>query len=255
MKEKDKSLLSPIEQYYESIIEKAQRLIDKKELQAALAIIQDELDAPYIPLEQQERLEDIANQIIAEIEYFSGAQNYEKMNRSKLFETIMRNNQLDAMALSLFFERYQNELYEHEVEELIEFLGSRKIKNNSKILIFISLANAQLNKNIRYYNNYLKEEFYINIVETKTYHQIDLYLNTEKIINDLALKEPSLLDFCLQILNYIYVYNFPQVPDFDVNDLAFGIFNYMMFALQGDKSTKNIEIFEYINNIIKALEE
>lgn len=256
MKKDDKNIyLSPIEQYYESVIEKAKKLVSENQLEQALDILNDELDAPYIPIEQQEKLEDFANQIIADLEYFDGIKNYEKMSRSELFEKVLENNKLDSAALSLFFERYQNDLRDDELDSLIDFLGSRRSKNDYKTLVFLWISNAQIDRNIRYYNNHLKEEFYINTLQTKTYNNIELYKETEKIINELALKEPSLLEFCLKILNLIYVYNFPQVPNFNPNELAFGIFNYMMFALQGSKSNKNIDIFNYINNIIKELEE
>lgn len=251
--EKNKNELSPMDKYYESIIEKVNKLIEEKKLDEALDIIEDELSAPYIPRNHEEVLEDIANTIIADKHYFSGIKDYTNLNRELLFSKIVENDKLDSMALLYFFERYSNEISHDEIKEFVNFFKIKNLSNQDKEMLFLTLKTQNIDTNVVYYNNQLKEDFFINTIKTDTYKTIDLYIETEKLIYELTVKEPSLLQFCLNILNLIYFYNFPQIPSFNAKDLSFGIFNYMVFSLQGDKSKINKNTFDYINKIINSM--
>lgn len=253
--------LSPIEQYYESIIEKANQLLQDKKYDEALIILEDELEAPYIPIEQQDKIEDLARFILAEKEYFKGINKYEKLDRKSLLESSFKSDKknhmesLDKYAFALFFERFGNEILEDELEYIQYYLSSRKMKLEDKVQLFVFLKGIKNNNIVKFFNNYLKQEFELNLLETKVWNQIELYKEVEKIIYDLTMKEPSLQKYCEMILYMIYVANFPKVPEFEINQLAYGIFNYMMFALNGEKSKENLEVFSYVENIIKELDE
>ncbi len=252
---KDAKVLSPIEQYYESIIEKANSLVEQKKLNEALAILEDELDTPYIPKEQEEILEDLANSIMAEMQYFNGLDKYEKMQKEELLEASFLKGNLDKMAFSLYCERYGENFSDEDKKMFEYYLSTKKMKNEDKVFLFLKLIFHKVDNKVLYYNKMLDKEFLLDIQKTKIYNQIELYVESEKIIEDLTIKEPSILKYCNSLLWSIYIYNFPQVPEYDAKNLAYSIFDYMMNSLTGSKTDSNNHIFEYIENIMNHFEK
>ena len=116
--------------------------------------------------------------------------------------------------------------------------------------LFEMLICFGIDKNLKYHNQNIGETFNINPIETSLFEQIELYNNTKKIIDDLASKEPSLLNFCYNILTLIYKYYFPSVPNYDYKDLAKSIFSYMYNTLRGEK-INNDEITSLIIKILQ----
>ncbi len=241
--------MSEINNYYQSIIDKVNKLIEEKQYDEAIFLLEDELNTPYIPIDFQTIMEDLLITANADKNYFSGLNLVEKLNRKQLIEAIVSNNKLNTSALYLFFERYQNKIDEEELLIFENHFVNRKIDNEEKTSLFEAMAFQKINNNFRYYNNNLKEEFDINPIETKIFEQIPLYIETKDIINSLASKEPSLLNFCFNILLAIYKYYFPLIPNYDPKDLAHSICNYMLSTLQGKSVDKN-EVTDLIKKII-----
>lgn len=250
----DSNIQSPIEKYYESILLKSYQLFEQGEYEKALEIIEDELDAPYIPLKQFNDLEDLANNIRQQIVLLNRNEDYEVMNQKQLFNKVFENDVLNQTALMMFFEKYKDVVTEEELLTLEDALASKKLTNNDKILIFSAFKNSDINRNVKIYNSFLKEEFYVNTIKTLNFFEFKSFKRIEKLINDMSSKEPSILNFCIAILEMIYIYNFPQEPNYDPELLALSLFEYMFSALNGSNKKTNREIFNYIDNIIKKMQ-
>lgn len=235
--------------YYEDIIKKANELIEQKKYDEAIFILEDELDAPYIPVEFLTQLEDLLIFANAEKNYFEGLSNVESFSRDKLLRQIYCDNKFDTSALMLFFERYANSITDKELNFFENIFVNREVDNQNKTMLFETLSFYKIDVNVRFYNTWLKEEFSLNTLNTKIFEQIDLYKNAQKLINDMTSKEPSLTSFCSNILLIIYKNYFPVIPNFDFKELSKSIMNYMISALQGEKTEKN-EITEIIEKII-----
>lgn len=251
---KDKTT-SAIEQYYEWVVLKSNQLVEEGKYNEALMIIEDELDAPYIPLEQEQELEELAKNLRQQIEFLNRDNEYDVMSHNKLFSKIFENNRINQTALMVFFDNYKNEIKEDEIAELEDYLISRKISNSDKVLIFSSFKNAKINRNVKFYNCFLKEEFYINTMKTNNFYQFESFQKIEKIINDMCAKDPSVRNFCITLLEMIYVYNFPKEPSYEPEILALSIFEYMLNAITTKNKKTDPEIFDYIDNIIKKMQE
>lgn len=246
--------LSPIEIYYESIMEKVQKYYGDKEYDKALELLEDELDAPYIPNDYYESFESIRDYILADKKYFSGEKEYEKLSREELILKAFENEKINMMAFSVFEEKFNNIFNDEEILKIKKAFLSPKIDNSSKLYLAVIYLRSNINEPVKYYNNYLKAEYTLD-KETKLYEDIDLYKNTMDELYKLAFKEPSLLNYCNVILSLIYNYNFPYVPEFKATELAHGISSYMMISLGMDEKIKKNKIISYIEKIINELNQ
>lgn len=242
--------MSDIEKYYDEIIAKAEKMSQDKKYDDAIFLIEDELEAPYIPLDKQTILEDLLLQIKADKSYFSELYDVENLDRKQLMNKVFENRKINPSALWLFFERYNSDLKENEIDFFEDILVSKSVSNEDKNSLFEMLICFGVDKNLKYHNQNIGETFNINPIETSLFEQIELYNNTKKIIDDLTSKEPSLLNFCYNILTLIYKYYFPSVPNYDYKDLAKSIFSYMYNTLRGEK-INNDEITSLIIKILQ----
>ena len=174
----------------------------------------------------------------------------ENLDRKQLMNKVFENRKINPSALWLFFERYNSDLKENEIDFFEDILVSKSVSNEDKNSLFEMLICFGVDKNLKYHNQNIGETFNINPIETSLFEQIELYNNTKKIIDDLASKEPSLLNFCYNILTLIYKYYFPSVPNYDYKDLAKSIFSYMYNTLRGEK-INNDEITSLIIKILQ----
>lgn len=241
--------MSNINTYYKDIISKVKKLINQKKYNDAIFILEDELEAPYIPIEFQTELEDMLISISADKNYFEGLNQIEHLNREQLLNRIFDDNKLNSSAIHLFFDRYSNNIHEKELLFFENVFVNRNLNNDEKTMLFEALAFQKINYNFKFYNRNVKEDFEINPINTLIFEQIPLFINAQKLINDLASKEPSLLNFCYNILFLIYKYYFPIIPNFEYKELSKAIFNYMISTLQGEK-IKEDEITKLIEKII-----
>lgn len=241
--------MSDINTYYKSIISKVKKMINQKKYDDAIFILEDELETPYIPVEFQTELEDMLINISADKNYFEGLSKIEHLNRDQLLNKIFENNKLNSSAIHLFFERYSNNIKEKELLYFENVFLNRNLNNDEKTLLFEALAFQRIDYTFKFYNKNVKEDFEINPINTLIFEQIPLFKNSQKLIDDLASKEPSLLNFCFNILFLIYKYYFPVIPSFDYKELSKSIFNYMISTLQGEK-IKEDEITKLIEKIL-----
>lgn len=244
-----KTNLSSIEIFYENIKHKAEKLISKKKFKEAEAILIDELEAPYIPKNYYEILENLLSDVRFELYYLKDNVEIESLPRDALLAKVFNSNKIDYNALQLYFERFSQSFVEEDFVFFEDILTNKKIRNYDKELIFQMFVNSKIKCNLRFFNTNLKEEFVVDSSTTKTFHSIDLYQNTQNLISQMADKEISLLNFCEEILFLIYKFYFPLIPSYDFKTLAFSIFSYMLYSLQGEKIEKN-EITELIEKII-----
>lgn len=240
--------------YYKSILKKAESLASENKLSAALEIINDELESPYIPKEYLTEFTNFSYYLSAEINYLSKLKNFESLNREQLFDEIFTDKIcLNTTALSLFIDRYKDSLELDEIKIMESFLASKKTDYISKQFLFTTLKNINFNNFVDYFNPLTQELFNINVRNTYTFADSKYFKELKTLIEELTYKEPSLEQFCSSILFNIYLFNFPNEPKFDCNELAFSIFQYMIFSLQGgEKKYKYEKIIDHINQVIKA---
>lgn len=238
----EKSKLSPIEQYYESIVEKVNNLIDANEFDKANEIINDELEASYIPIRYQEILENLSNQVTAEINYFQKIVNFENMNKNELIDFCFQNQNFNSFAFHLLFEKYNQSLTNDDFEVINDFLRSKKNLISDKHLVMITLSTYQIDFEFCFYNKFLNKNFNINPKSKLFFDSNNQFVETQKILADLTEKEPSIFEFCNSILKKIHFYYFPNnYKNLVPKDLAFKISNYILKAFGNNSYYENNE--------------
>ncbi|MDE6562883.1 MAG: DUF3196 family protein [Malacoplasma sp.] len=150
--------------YYKSILKKAEDLVKENKLNHALEIINDELESPYIPKEYLTEFTNFSYYLSAEINYLSKLKNFESLNREQLFEEIFGEKIcLNTTALSLFLDRYKDDLELDEIKIMESFLASKKSDYISKQFLFSSLKNISFDKNVDYFNPLTNQLFNMNV--------------------------------------------------------------------------------------------
>lgn len=244
--------MSDIENYYCGIIEKIEILVNDSKIDKAIFIIEDELSAPYIPINFQNILESKLFDLNAEKKYFSNIKKYENLSKEELMKSIIDKDTLNVFAMENFFNRYGKSFSKSDLVFFEEIMISKVIKNQYKTLIIENLIYAEIKGEIKFYNVNYNKEHQINLENICIIIANPLYNDILAIINDLSLKEPSIFEMAKTVLLLIFNYCFPATPDFDHKDLAKGIFDYILFSLQGNDFKSN-KINDLITKITKNI--
>ncbi|BAC44693.1 conserved hypothetical protein [Malacoplasma penetrans HF-2] len=237
--------------YYENILSKVDALVKDKKINEALEMVNDELDSPYIPSEFEEAFMTISYNLSAEINYLNESVKYESLNREELFNSILNGKTINSVALSIFLERYKDNIEVSELKIFDSFLSSKKIFDIDKQNLIIALKPLNLDYEFDYYNSFADQIFKINIKSVNVLLSSPYFVELNKLVEEFTYKEPSLQEFCYLIIFDLYVYYFPNHPDYQISDLAYAIFQYMLNSLQGNiKEYKNPEIIKDIEKIV-----
>lgn len=250
--------LDNLSKYYESILEQANKLIKDNELESALQILEDELEAPYIPIEYKNKFEDLYEQTKAQIRYLNEYEDIESLDRESLFESIFKikndNSKTSYGSLLLFFDRYGSSLELEEIKKIDSYLSSKKSDNDSKVWLITMLKNSGVDYEFDFYNIFKKKFYKVNPVKTDVFVISPYYKQIGSIIDKMTEKDPSLNNFCNTFLYNIYLYEFPNVPPIDYENLSLAIFQYILSSLTGKEfSYKDDEIKKYMEKIIPII--
>lgn len=250
--------LDNLSKYYESILEQANKLIKDNELESALQILEDELEAPYIPIEYENKFEDLYEQTKAQIRYLNEYEDIESLDRESLFESIFKikndNSKTSYGSLLLFFDRYGSSLELEEIKKIDSYLSSKKSDNDSKVWLITMLKNSGVDYEFDFYNIFKKKFYKVNPVKTDVFVISPYYKQIGSIIDKMTEKDPSLNNFCNTFLYNIYLYEFPNVPPIDYENLSLAIFQYILSSLTGKEfSYKDDEIKKYMEKIIPII--
>lgn len=240
--------MSDLENYYIGIIEKIEKLVSDFAIDKAIFILEDELSAPYIPLNFQNILENKLFDLTAEKKYFSNINKYENLSKEELLKSIIEKDALNIFAMENFFNRYRTNFNKSDLIFFENVMISKTFKNEYKILMIENLIYAEIKAKIRFYNINHNKEYEINLEDITITIANPLYTEILNIISNLSLKEPSIFEMAKTILLLIFHYYFPMTPNFDSKYLAKGIFDYILFSLQGNDFKDN-----EINNLIMKI--
>ena len=194
--------------YYDEILDKINSLIENKEFDEAKRIILNELDMPYIPLEIDNKLK----LALDEVKFNSMI-----INNSLSDEDIVsylnqdENHQLLAV----------NELNKRNLREYKNIVNDYLLSNgfkNGKVLLIDSMINQEINDEFKYKDNDI--EYIFNPSKIKPITKNESYLLCLNKLNDIYMKEPSLLIMANQLLYKEAILMLPkELNDNDIESL------------------------------------
>lgn len=204
--------------YYDEILDMINSLLEAKEYDEAKRIILNELDMPYVPLDIETKLK----MALDEIKH----------------DSIVNNNLSDEDIASYLYqdENHQllaiNELNKRNLREykslVNEYLSSNGFKN-AKVLLIDSLINQEINDEFNYKDNDV--EYTFNPSNIKPIVDNDSYLVCLSKLNDIYMKEPSLLIMANQLLYKEAIMMLPkQLNNEDIDVLVVKITDFITSA-------------------------
>ena len=182
--------------YYEKMLEKISNLI-KTSPEEALALIEDELKAPYVPHDVLEKLKEFKSQI--------------SINNSKDFNlsivTIIEYLHSDESKQCIAVEELSKlNLRDHE-NTISDFLLS-KGSLVAKVKLMIALHDQESNQTF----SIIKDNKIFQFVPKDIIlpDSSDYYLEATKVLNDYYLKNPDMLQLAKELLYNDYILNLPE---------------------------------------------
>ena len=172
--------------YYEETLLKIKEKIDKNELQEAIKLIENELDAPYLPKDFEEEIKRIYGEIRPANSAFS-------ISEDDIGSFLRDSKEKQLLAVDwLNKQNLRNYIYLCN-----EYLTSDAYIN-AKVLLVDSLIRQEIGEEIRMENEGMEYEFipkYLLPVE-----ESDGFLSGSRYINEVYMKEPSKIRIALDLL-------------------------------------------------------
>lgn len=138
--------MSNLEKFYNKIFEDIEILVEEKKINLAIEILEDELDAPYIPINFQEKFEEKLLELKFEKNYLNDEKKIEKISKIDFFEK--NEKKISDLDVIYFFKKFEKNLSENEIQMLIKKMESKDISNSKKIIILENIKNLKINKTL-----------------------------------------------------------------------------------------------------------
>ncbi|AGR40984.1 DUF3196 family protein [Spiroplasma taiwanense] len=206
--------------YYEELIKEIDLEIANKNFENALNLINEELNAPYIPVEFENYLND---KYIAILE---NTENNNFINERWNFDKILKSiSQVEDQEIHLMaFDALRTMNIRKILQNLKEYLLNEKIKPSNKSFLLLILIEQSINQEIFVNKNG-------NTISINP-SNFDL-MNSQKILKNIELKlenlvydtNPSLFKISKHIANNYFYYVFPNLnfKNYSLNDLCAAI--------------------------------
>lgn len=243
--------MSNLEKFYNKIFEDIEILVEEKKINSAIEILEDELDAPYIPINFQEKFEEKLLELKFEKNYLNDEKKIEKISKIDFFEK--NEKKISDLDVIYFFKKFEKNLSENEIQMLIKKMESKDIYNSKKIIILENIKNLKINKTLYFWNNNTKKMHTLNLENILFIESIDFFIKTNEKLNNIMSKEPTIIELCYTIVYSFYEYFFPVfVFTYTYNEFVLGIINVVENMLKGTNLNNN-EVSKDILKVIKKM--
>ncbi|WP_027063164.1 DUF3196 family protein [Mesoplasma seiffertii] len=243
--------------FYEEIIIEITELIDKKDYDQAMSIINQELSMPYVPAEVELKLLQLKKQIIDlsdDLIKRSGAQTFS-------IEDIqaMLNNDKDTIAQTIAINNIEKINIRLILEDIKKYLLNPQVVAQNKTFLLLALLKQDFNMDLQVFKN--GEYFTINPASLSI-EKIDQEIQTITNIVDQSLgqENPSLAEIATTAL-FLYFFNsFPKVELEQPYEAAAAII-YLAYEMSGlefkiEEVAKWFEIdLEVANQYVQQIKE
>ena len=224
--------------YYIELIQKIDTLISKEEYIEALALVNEELSMPYIPLETEKKLKSYHELLFEKTTKTNNAINFEKiykmLNSSKIHEMdkIEIVNLLDDVNLDKYFD---------EIQEML-IKDSERISTTVKARLINKLKSQGVEETVKVnIDGSVKE---IDLSKLTTIDQDKNFAKDSLEIDNLLMKHPVLADTAFMLLEEVYINSIIESTETKDYGVAVSVF-----------SSKLHQQEDVVNEIVKDLDE
>jgi len=241
-----------LEKYYLNVIEIILKLQMEKKYSEAVEIIQEELQAPYIPLEFEGKLSELLADVSFEINEENEGNKFLKFTREELLEKIKIYSEGSIYAVMIFFERFKADYKESEIKLLKNVLSLENVGNDLKIVILEQLKLNLFEGKCNFYSYSMKKNYEIDIQSQKFINEERIFIETFSRTSNLYYDEPMTNDLANNMIFAIYNHYFPDFSSIkSEKDLVVGLVQALGVILGNQKAKDSTKLCKEILNIME----
>ncbi|MGL4617171.1 MAG: DUF3196 family protein [Mycoplasmoidaceae bacterium] len=200
--------MNKIEKFYSRILSEIDEMIKSNDIDKAIKIIEDELEAPYIPIEFYEKFEEKLLDLKFAKNYINDKKNLDKISKEDFLKK--DNEKINEMDIIYFFKKFGNKLSEYDINLLFRKMESKKLSNLKKIVILENLKNKDINKKFNFFNNNTKKNYELEFKKTKFIESIKFFNDVNNKLENIVDQDPTIIELCYTIIYSFYEYFFPE---------------------------------------------
>ncbi len=239
-----------INEYYTSICKDILQLIQEQKYNEALAIIDAELEQPYIPTEYYQKLIQIRDDTIFEKKEVEYENKINSMSKLEIWNKIYdeKKHVFDDVYFNLLLNKYGEEFDKTDFAIIEKIFSDKKLDNVSKSILLNFLQSSKIDYEFNFYNNYLNDFFKINpIIQTDLNKQvIDLCKELEKHFA----KNISKSEIAISLIQVLATKFVPNNIHFNKNDIINSVIN-ITNSLFGEEQINKNDITDILDSYIK----
>ena len=183
--------------YYDETIDKIKNLIDQKEYEEAKRLILNELDLPYVPKDFEDKLNELLLQVKQDT--------YKPLSLSD--EEIINYLNMDESHQLIGVDALNRRNLRDYIDICENYL-SKPNYANSKALLIDSLISQQIDHEFIYKDD--NREVSFNPIKILPVEENDTYIECYKRIQDIYMKEPSIIIMANQLLYKEFMMKLPE---------------------------------------------
>jgi hypothetical protein len=219
--------MTKLNKYYETILERIEKLIQEKKYDEAFEIVKQEIASPYISLEYIDRFERLYVDLNKIVLVNQIKNQYNNMSKMEMLGKIFDDKKFDINLFSFMLGKFHKDLESLDLEYINKIFKSKNISNSEKIFALQQMKLVNLVHAFDYFNNALNQTFSINLNDDFEYNKHPYFLQVKDQVNQVLLKNPSIATICNELLLLIYEHYFGSQPSYDTNILANKLSDYV----------------------------
>jgi hypothetical protein len=213
--------------YYSKIITSIKEKCKNGNLSDALEILDQELQSPYIPSQYLTELENLYININQKALVEQIVNKYKNMSKMEMLSQILIDSKININVLSFFLSKFNKQIDLIDLQYLNKIFLNKNISNSDKLFVLEQLKMCDIKYEFNFYNNYLNKEFKINSEQFYSLDNSEYYQLVKSNINNILIKNPSILNLAQTILLSFYETYFPINMDYKTEVLATNICRYV----------------------------
>ena len=239
-----------LKQYYSDISLKLIELIKEEKYEDALAIIDEELDQPYLPNSILVSFLKTRKEIEIQLAQSKYDQEIDSMNKFELWNKIYdeKNHKIDIVYINILLEKFGEELDEVDFAAINKIFKDKKINNIDKSHLLFILFEIDAQYEFTLYNNYLNKEF--TFIPRDVVEKFIPRENTLKKLEDSFMKDPSKLEIAYNLLQLLSSQYIPEEIPYDDDEIVQSITDLVNSFFDGSLEHQN-EITKLLSNLLE----
>ncbi|MGL5591615.1 MAG: DUF3196 family protein [Mycoplasmoidaceae bacterium] len=237
--------MNSIEKFYSKILKDIEKIVKSNDIDKAIKIIEDELEAPYIPIEFYEKFEEKLLDLKFTKNYLNDKKNLDKISKEDFLKK--DNDKINEMDIIYFFKKFGDELSKENIDILLKKMELAKLSNLKKIVILENLKNKDLDIKFTFFNNNTKKSYEMDFKKIRFIESIEFFNDVNNKLENIVDQDPTIIELCYTIIYSFYEYFFPEFNfSYSGEEFLISLINCIENMLKGtdlisSKSTKDLQ--------------